>query len=255
MHLDGVSAVVTGGASGLGLASARALVARGAMVTLGDLEGSAGAEIAAELGGGTSFVPIDVTDEASLVPLFANARSRGVVRALVHCAGRGGDRTRILDREGSPSPLGTFEDVVRVNLFGTYNVLRIGAAEIAKSEPAEGERGACVLTASVAAFDGQIGQTSYSASKAAVHGMTLVAARDLASLGIRVNTIAPGVFETPMLGRLRDDIREALAASVPHPKRLGLPEEYAALAVALLENSYLNGETIRLDGAIRMPPR
>jgi NAD(P)-dependent dehydrogenase (short-subunit alcohol dehydrogenase family) len=173
----------------------------------------------------------------------------------VHCAGRGGDRLRILDRDGIAAPLQSFRDVLEINLIGTYNVLRLGAARIARSEPQDGERGAIVLTASVAAFDGQIGQTSYSASKAAVHGITLVAARDLASRLIRVNTIAPGIFDTPMLARLRDDIRADLAEAVPHPKRLGNPEDYAHLAASLLENGYLNGETVRLDGAIRMPPR
>jgi NAD(P)-dependent dehydrogenase (short-subunit alcohol dehydrogenase family) len=177
------------------------------------------------------------------------------LRGLVHCAGRGGDRTRILDRDGQPGALETFTDVVRINLFGTYNVLRLSAARMAIADPIAGERGAIVLTASVAAFDGQIGQTSYTASKAAVHGITLVAARDLASRLIRVNTIAPGVFDTPMLGRLREDIRQGLMEAVPHPKRLGDPDDYARLALSILENPYLNGETIRLDGAIRMGPR
>jgi NAD(P)-dependent dehydrogenase (short-subunit alcohol dehydrogenase family) len=177
------------------------------------------------------------------------------LRAAVHCAGRGGDRMRILDKNGDPGSLDTFAEVVRVNLVGTYNVLRLAAARIARAEPVDGERGAIVLTASVAAFDGQIGQTSYTAAKAGVHGITLVAARDLASRLIRVNTIAPGVFDTPMLARLRPDIREALEQSVPHPSRLGAPDDYARMAVSLLENSYVNGETIRLDGAIRMPPR
>jgi NAD(P)-dependent dehydrogenase (short-subunit alcohol dehydrogenase family) len=162
---------------------------------------------------------------------------------------------RILDRDGDPAPLDPFAEVIRVNLVGTYNVLRLAAARIARTEPVGGERGAIVMTASVAAFDGQIGQTSYTAAKAAVHGITLVAARDLASRLIRVNTIAPGVFDTPMLGRLRADIRDGLAAAVPHPSRLGDPDDYAQLAVAMLTNPYLNGETVRLDGAIRMPPR
>lgn len=178
------------------------------------------------------------------------ARDRGTVRGLVHCAGRGSDRLRILDREGAPAPIEGFAEVVRVNLVGTYNVLRLVAAAIAEAPPVDGERGACVLTASVAAFEGQIGQASYTAAKAGVHAITLVTARDLASRQIRVNTIAPGVFDTPMLGRLRDDLRAGLAASVPNPKRLGTPDEYAALAVHMLSNGYLNGETIRLDGAI-----
>ncbi len=186
---------------------------------------------------------------------LATAAKSGPVRAVVHCAGRGGDRVRVIDKKGTPGDLGTFAEVVRINLIGTYNVLRLAAAQMSDNEPAEGERGAVVLTASVAAFDGQIGQTSYTASKAAVHGITLVAARDLASWGIRVNTIAPGVFDTPMLARLRADIREGLAATVPFPKRLGSAADYAQMAVSLLENGYVNGETVRLDGAIRMPPR
>jgi NAD(P)-dependent dehydrogenase (short-subunit alcohol dehydrogenase family) len=183
------------------------------------------------------------------------AEERGPLRAVVHCAGRGGDRLRILGRDGEPSPLDSFEEVLRVNLVGTYNVLRLAAARMARNEPVDGERGAVVLTASVAAFDGQIGQTSYTASKAGVHGMTLVAARDLAGAQIRVNTIAPGIFDTPMLARLRQDIRDGLAASVPHPKRLGDPDDFAHLALTLLQNSYVNAETIRLDGGIRMAPR
>lgn len=173
----------------------------------------------------------------------------------MHCAGRGGDRTRIIDRDRRPGELDTFAEVVRVNLIGTYNVLRLAAARLAGNEVVDGDRGAVVLTASVAAFDGQIGQTSYTAAKAGVHGITLVAARDLASWQIRVNTIAPGIMDTPMLGRLRADIRDGLAASVPHPKRLGDPDDFARLAVEMLENPYLNGQTVRLDGAIRMAPR
>jgi NAD(P)-dependent dehydrogenase (short-subunit alcohol dehydrogenase family) len=185
----------------------------------------------------------------------AAAGTFGPLRALVHCAGRGGDRTRIIDREHKPGSLESFSQVLQVNLVGTYNVLRLAAAAMSYNDVVDGDRGAVVLTASVAAFDGQIGQTSYTASKAAIHGITLVAARDLASWQIRVNTIAPGTFDTPMLARLREDIRDGLAASVPHPKRLGLPEDYGHLAVSLIENCYVNGETIRLDGSIRMAPR
>jgi NAD(P)-dependent dehydrogenase (short-subunit alcohol dehydrogenase family) len=255
MELAGNSFVVTGGSSGLGLATARHLVAGGAKVVLADLREPASADAEA-LGASAVYVPADVTDEASIRALFEQALDRhGPVRGVVHCAGRGGDRLRILDKQGNPSPLDMFLDVVRVNLVGTYNVLRFAAAAIARNEPIDGERGAIVLTASVAAFDGQIGQTSYTASKAAVHGMTLVAARDLASRLIRVNTIAPGVFDTPMLAQLREDIRSALAAAVPNPSRLGDPDDYGLLATTMLRNRYLNGETIRLDGAIRMPPR
>ncbi|GAA5167412.1 SDR family NAD(P)-dependent oxidoreductase [Pseudonocardia eucalypti] len=255
MRIDGISALVTGGASGLGLASARVLVARGAKVVLADLKGSPGEEAAASLGDAASFVPADVTDTDSFNAALDAAEANGPLRAVVHCAGRGGDRTRIIDRQRVPGGLDTFEEVLRINLVGTYNALRLAAARMSGNEPLDGDRGAVVMTASVAAFDGQIGQTSYTASKAAVHGITLVAARDLASWQIRVNTIAPGVFDTPMLGRLREDIRDGLAASVPHPKRLGDPADFGKLAADILENSYLNGQTIRLDGSIRMAPR
>ncbi|AFA73549.1 3-hydroxyacyl-CoA dehydrogenase type-2 Scu [Gordonia polyisoprenivorans VH2] len=253
MQLTDVSTLVTGGGSGLGLATARALRDRGANVVIVDLPTSPGETVAADIG--ARYVPADITDEAQLSAAFDAAEENGPLRGIVHCAGRGGDRLRIIGKDRTPAPLNSFEDVIRVNLFGTYNVLRLGAQRIAGNEPLDGDRGAIVLTASVAAFDGQIGQTSYTAAKAAVHGITLVAARDLATWAIRVNTIAPGTFETPMLGRLRDDIREGLAASVPHPRRLGKPEEYGRLAVEMLENSYLNGQTVRLDGAIRMAPR
>ena len=255
MQLDSISALVTGGSSGLGLATVRRLRAAGARVGIADLNPPADDDLA-ELGDGVVYVKTDITDEAGMThALDVIEAAHGGLRAAVHCAGRGGDRARILDKDGQPGPLDSFADVVRINLVGTYNVLRLAAARIARCEPADGERGAIVLTASVAAFDGQIGQTSYTAAKAGVHGITLVAARDLASRLIRVNTIAPGVFDTPMLARLRPDIRAALEQSVPHPSRLGAPDDYARMAVSLLENSYVNGETIRLDGAIRMPPR
>jgi NAD(P)-dependent dehydrogenase (short-subunit alcohol dehydrogenase family) len=255
MRIEGISAIVTGGASGLGLATAKELTSRGASVTIVDLPESAGAEVAKELGDRAQFAAADITDEEQVRAAVDAAGALGPLRALVHCAGRGGDRTRIIDREHKPGPLDTFNQVLQVNLVGTYNVLRLAAAAMSYNDVVDGDRGACVLTASVAAFDGQIGQTSYTASKAAISGITLVAARDLASWQIRVNTIAPGTFDTPMLARLRADIREGLAASVPHPKRLGLPEDYGHLAVSLIENGYVNGETIRLDGAIRMAPR
>ncbi|GAC70347.1 SDR family oxidoreductase [Gordonia soli] len=255
MELKDNTFLVTGGASGLGAATAEAIVAGGGRVIIADLPSSDGEATADALGAAAVFAPVDVTDERSLTEALDATASHGPLRGAVHCAGRGGDRLRILDRSGEPAPLQSFRDVLEVNLIGTYNVLRLAAARIARSEPVDTERGAIVLTASVAAFDGQIGQTSYTASKAAVHGITLVAARDLASVGIRVNTIAPGTFDTPMLARLRDDIREGLAASVPFPKRLGAPEDYAGMAVTLLQNAYVNGETIRLDGSIRMAPR
>jgi NAD(P)-dependent dehydrogenase (short-subunit alcohol dehydrogenase family) len=255
MHLDTVSALVTGGSSGLGLATVRRLRAAGALVTIADLNRPSEADLA-ELGDGVVYVETDICDEDALNhTLDVAEESHGAVRAVVHCAGRGGDRVRIIDRDGKPGALDTFTEVIRVNLIGTYNVLRLAAARISATEFVDGERGAIVLTASVAAFDGQIGQTSYTASKAAIHGITLVAARDLASRAIRVNTIAPGVFDTPMLARLRPDIREALEKTVPHPSRLGGPDDYAHMALSLLENSYVNGETVRLDGAIRMAPR
>jgi NAD(P)-dependent dehydrogenase (short-subunit alcohol dehydrogenase family) len=255
MELDSISALVTGGSSGLGLATVRRLRAAGARVGIADLNPPADSDLA-ELGEGVVYVKTDIADEAGVThALDVIEAAHGGLRAVVHCAGRGGDRVRILDKEGQPGSLDTFAEVVRVNLVGSYNVLRLAAARIARTEPVDGERGAIVLTASVAAFDGQIGQTSYTAAKAGVHGITLVAARDLASRLIRVNTIAPGVFDTPMLARLRGDIREALERSVPNPSRLGAPDDYARMAISLLENPYVNGETIRLDGAIRMPPR
>jgi NAD(P)-dependent dehydrogenase (short-subunit alcohol dehydrogenase family) len=255
MKLDGASTLVTGGASGLGHATARRLIDCGASVVIVDLPGSDGKAVATALGERTHFAAADVTDEAAVQTALDVAEQAGPLRAVVHCAGRGGDRLRIIDKARMPSDLATFEAVLRVNLVGSYNVLRLAAARMAANETLDGDRGAIIMTASVAAFDGQIGQTSYSASKAGVHGITLVAARDLARWQIRVNTIAPGVFDTPMLARLREDIRAGLAASVPHPKRLGDADDYAQLAVSMLENGYLNGQTIRLDGAIRMAPR
>lgn len=254
MHLDGQSAVVTGGGSGLGLATATALVERGSSVVVLDLPSDTAEEAAASIG--ARFVPADVLEEGQVAAALDAAEANGPLRAAVHCAGRGGDRLRIIDRDRRPGSLETFADVVRTNLVGTYNILRLAAQRMAGNEETlDGDRGAIVLTASVAAFEGQIGQTSYAASKAGVHGITLVAARDLASWAIRVNTIAPGIIDTPMLGRLRQDIRDGLASSVPHPRRLGNPSDFASLAIHLLENSYINGETVRLDGSIRMAPR
>jgi NAD(P)-dependent dehydrogenase (short-subunit alcohol dehydrogenase family) len=255
MEIRGTSALVTGAASGLGLATVRRLLEFGASVVILDLPSDSASAAADDLGDRVRFAPADVTDEESVGKALDLAETFGPLRILVHCAGRGGDRLRILDKERKPGSLDTFSEVVRTNLIGTYNMLRLSAERMSVNDLLDGDRGVCILTASVAAFEGQIGQTSYTASKAAVHGITLVAARDLASWQIRVNTIAPGVIDTPMLGRLRSDIREALAASVPHPKRLGNAEDYALLATSLIENPYINGETIRLDGAIRMAPR
>ncbi|MBE9375862.1 SDR family NAD(P)-dependent oxidoreductase [Saccharopolyspora sp. HNM0983] len=254
MRLEGISAAVTGGASGLGLATARKMVKAGATVTLIDLPTSQGEESARELGDAARFVPADVTDEQQFAAALDAAEEAGPLRALVHCAGRGA-RIRLVEKDGSPGELSAFEDVIQLNLIGSYNALRLGAARMARHEDVDGERGAVVLTASVAAFDGQIGQIAYTASKSAIVGMTLCSARDLASKNIRVCTIAPGIMDTPLLGRLREDVRQGLEQSVPSPQRLGDPAEFGALACNIVENPYLNGETIRLDGGIRMAPR
>ncbi|WP_089103733.1 SDR family NAD(P)-dependent oxidoreductase [Streptomyces hyaluromycini] len=255
MQLDAITALVTGGASGLGAATAAAFAEAGAKVIITDLPGSAGAQTAAAIGGGVRFVPADITDEDSLRAALEAARETGNLRAVVHCAGRGGDRLRILDKSGAPAALDSYRQVLEVNLVGSYNVLRLAAAAMAGNTVEDGDRGAIVLTASAAAFEGQIGQTSYASSKGGVHAMTLVAARDLASWAIRVNTIAPGTFDTPMLARLREDIRQSIAETIPHPRRLGHAADYADLALAMVRNPYLNGETVRLDGALRMGPR
>lgn len=252
MDLSGASAVVTGGASGLGLATARELIDAGASVVILDLPTSAGEAVAKEIG--AVFAPADVTDPAAVELALDAASAAGPIRALVHCAGKGGT-VRLVEKDGRPGSLETYEALIRLNLVGTFNVLRLTAARMATNEPVDGERGACVLTASVAAWEGQIGQIPYASAKAGIVGMTLVAARDLATKLIRVNTIAPGVFDTPILSRLSDEIKDRLAAQVPNPARLGSPPEFARLARHIIGNPYLNGETIRLDGAIRMSPR
>jgi NAD(P)-dependent dehydrogenase (short-subunit alcohol dehydrogenase family) len=254
MELKGTSVAVTGGASGLGLATARRLVDAGALVTIVDLPTSDGTEVAKELGGPTEFVAADITDAEQFAAALDVADAKDGLRGVVHCAGAG-RRMRILDKDGNAGSLEDFEFVIRLNLIGSFNALRLGAERIARQDERDGERGAIVMTASVAAFEGQIGQINYSASKGGVVGMTIVAARDLAGKRIRVNTIAPGIMDTPLLARLRDDVRAGLEASVPNPSRLGSPSEFGHLACAILENGYLNGETIRLDGAIRMAPR
>jgi NAD(P)-dependent dehydrogenase (short-subunit alcohol dehydrogenase family) len=254
MELAGTSAIVTGGASGLGLATARRLTKEGVATVIVDLPSSDGAAQADELGERAVFAPADVTDAAAVKAAVDMAAGLAPLRAVVHCAGRGGT-VRVVERDGQPGSPELFEEILRVNMIGTWNVLRLAAAQMAGNEPAGGERGVIVLTASVAAWEGQIGQIPYAASKGGIVSMTLVAARDLASKLIRVCTIAPGVFDTPILGRFSDEIKGRLAAAVPHPSRLGIPDEFAMLALQILANPMLNGETIRLDGAIRMAPR
>ena len=251
MQLAGIAALVTGGASGLGLATATALSRAGAAVVIADLPGSGGEAAARSLGG--AFAATDVTDEASVQAAVELAGTMGPLRVAVNCAGIG-TAGRVLGRSG-PLPLEQFARVVTVNLIGTFNVIRLASAAIAQTEPVAGERGVIVNTASAAAFDGQIGQAAYSASKGGVVGMTLPIARDLADKLIRVMTIAPGLFDTPMLAGLPEPARQSLGAQVPMPWRLGDPAEYAALVQHIIENPMLNGEVIRLDGAIRMAPR
>ena len=251
MQLAGTAALVTGGASGLGLATATALARAGAAVVIADLPGSSGEVVARSLGG--AFAATDVTDEASVQAAVELAGTMGPLRVAVNCAGIG-TAGRVLGRNG-PLPLEQFARVVTVNLIGTFNVIRLASAAIAQTEPVAGERGVIVNTASAAAFDGQIGQAAYSASKGGVVGMTLPIARDLADKLIRVMTIAPGLFDTPMLQGLPEPARQSLGAQVPMPSRLGDPAEYAALVQHIIENPMLNGEVIRLDGAIRMAPR
>jgi NAD(P)-dependent dehydrogenase (short-subunit alcohol dehydrogenase family) len=256
MEIRGIGAVVTGGASGLGAATAREIVARGGRVAILDLPTSKGEEVAASLGEAAIFRPADVREEEPVAAAIdAAVEAFGEVRALVSCAGVG-SAGRTVDKEGRPFDLGLFRRTVEINLIGTFNVLRLAAARMMRNPPnAWGERGAVVNTASIAAFEGQIGQCAYSASKGGVVGMTLPIARDLAASGIRVCTIAPGLFETPLLMGLPEPARKALGATIPFPPRLGDPAEYAALACHILENPMLNGETIRLDGALRMAPR
>ena len=253
MDVAGNVALVTGGASGLGRATGEALAAAGARVVLVDLPGSDGEVVAGRLGGGARFVAADVTDEAQVREAVELAVSLGPLRVVVSCAGIV-QAKRLVGRDGL-MPLAGFEQVVRVNLLGTVTVMGV-AAEAMQSVPQLGEeRGVVVNTASVAAFDGQIGQTAYAASKGAVASLTLPAARELAASRIRVMAIAPGTFETPMMAGLSEEVRDSLAAQVPHPSRLGRPAEYAALVRHIVENPMLNGEVIRLDGAIRMGPR
>jgi NAD(P)-dependent dehydrogenase (short-subunit alcohol dehydrogenase family) len=244
--------IITGGASGLGAATARMIVAAGGKVVLADVQAEAGQALAAELGG--QFVKCDVTSEADGLAVVAAATAMGTLRGLVNCAGVA-PAVKTVGKDG-PHPLDVFQRTININLVGTFNMCRLAADAMGKTEAADsGERGIIINTASVAAFDGQIGQAAYGSSKAAVAGMTLPMARDLARSGVRVMTIAPGIFETPMLMGMPAEVRDALGKMVPFPPRLGMPAEYAHLAKAIIENVMLNGETIRLDGAIRMQPK
>jgi NAD(P)-dependent dehydrogenase (short-subunit alcohol dehydrogenase family) len=254
MNIQGQAALVTGGGSGLGEATARELARLGAKVAVLDVNLANAQKVAGEING--VACPCDITDSASLqAAIDAAAAAHGPARILMHIAGIGAAR-RVVGKDGQAAPLEDFARVVNVNLIGTYNAARLFAAACAKLEPLEdGERGVMVFTASVAAFDGQVGQQAYSASKAGVAGMTLPMARDLAQHGIRVCTIAPGLFATPLMRTLPEPVQASLAASIPFPQRLGKPEEFAALAAHIVSNTHLNGEVIRLDGALRMAPR
>ena len=255
MNITNKVALVTGGASGLGLATVKRLVVSGASAVIVDLSSSDGETVAKELGERVRFSPADVTNEAEVqAAVEVAANDFGGLHIVVNCAGVGFPG-RVLTREGAATDLERFEFVVRVNLIGTFNVLRLAAAQMAGNDPEGDERGVIVNTASIAAFDGQIGQAAYSASKGGVVGMTLPIARDLATKLIRCVTIAPGTFDTPMLAGLPEEARAKLAEGIPNPHRLGDPEEYALLVTQIVENPYLNGEVIRLDGALRMPPR
>ena len=256
MKIEGIAAFVTGGASGLGEATARLLVERGARVAIYDLPRSKGAELEKELGSSTRFLPGDVTEEQQVnAALDETVAAFGGVHAVVNCAGIG-SAARTVGKGGEPFPLDLFRRTIEVNLVGTFNVIRLAAKRMLSNEPTDdGERGAFVNTASIAAFDGQIGQAAYSASKGGIVGLTLPVARDLARHGMRICTIAPGLFDTPLLMGLPEPAREALGKSIPFPSRLGRPPEFAALACQIIENPMLNGEVIRLDGALRMAPR
>jgi NAD(P)-dependent dehydrogenase (short-subunit alcohol dehydrogenase family) len=255
MNITDKVALVTGGASGLGLATVKQLLADGAQVVIVDLPSSNGKAVADELGAKALFVPTDVTDEEQVQAAVDAAAARGPLAVVVNCAGIA-NAVRVVAKDGTVFPLDAFKKVVEVNLIGTFNVIRLAGAKMIASTPVDGEeRGVIVNTASVAAFDGQIGQAAYSASKGGVVGMTLPIARDFAQHKIRVNTIAPGLFMTPLFQGLPEEAVKSLGAQVPHPARLGQPPEYAALVSHIVANVMLNGETIRLDGAIRMAPR
>ncbi len=252
MEIEGAGALVAGGASGLGAATSRALAAAGARIVIADLNAEKGEALATEIG--ATFVSADVTDAAAVEAAVERASADGGLRISVCCAGIGWAE-RVAHKRG-PHNLEYFSNVVQVNLIGSFNVLRLAAAAMSANEPdAGGERGVCVNTASIAAYDGQIGQIAYAASKGGIVGMTLPAARDMAARGVRVMTIAPGLFDTPLLAALPEEARTALGAGIPFPSRLGRPEEYARMLLEIVANPMLNGETIRLDGALRMPPK
>jgi NAD(P)-dependent dehydrogenase (short-subunit alcohol dehydrogenase family) len=253
MQIQNKTFLVSGGGSGLGAATARMLAAKGARVIIADINPETGESLVAEIGSGARFVLTDVTDEQSVKNAVDAAAAMGEMGGAINCAGIGlAEKT--VGRDG-PHSLASFRRVIEVNLFGTFNVLRLAAAQLSAQEAIEGERGVIVNTASIAAFDGQIGQIAYSASKGGIVGMTLPAARDLARSGIRVVTIAPGIMDTPLLGKLPEQVRQSLGEQIPFPARLGKPEEFAALACHIIENQLINGEVIRLDGALRMPPK
>lgn len=253
MDIQDVTAIVTGGASGLGAATVRRLASKGGRVVVVDLQDELGEKLAAEVEG--AFVHADVTNSDEVQAAVDIAAETGPLRVLINCAGIG-PPARTLNRDGTPHDLGHFTKVVEINLIGTFNFIRLTAPAMAKTEPLDdGQRGVIVNTASVAAYDGQIGQAAYSASKGGIVGMTLPIARDLSSVGIRVNTVAPGIIDTPLLAGLPEAAKESLGQQVLFPKRLGSPDEYAHLVYHLVENDYMNGESIRMDGGIRMSPK
>ncbi len=254
MQIKGQVALVTGGGSGLGAAVARELAAQGARVAVLDVNAANALAVAAEIGG--IAIACDITDSAAVSAALDRTEAEiGTPRIVMNIAGIGTAK-RVLSRDGIPSALEDFERVIRINLLGTYNVVRLAAARIARLEPLEdGERGVMMMTASVAAYDGQVGQQAYAASKGGIVSMTLPLARDLAQFGVRVVTVAPGLFLTPLMKELPEPVQQSLAASIPFPKRLGKPEEFASLAAHVVTNTHLNGEVIRLDGALRMAPR
>jgi NAD(P)-dependent dehydrogenase (short-subunit alcohol dehydrogenase family) len=255
MQIQGAAALITGGASGLGEATVRRLHAAGAAIVIADMNADRGAKLVAELGERVRFVRTDITQADQVQAAVAAAQALAPLRIVVGCAGIGWAQ-RTVNKDGLPADLGAFTKVIEVNLIGTFNVLRLAAAAMAQNEPQQfGERGVIINTASIAAYDGQIGQVAYAASKGGVVGMTLPAARDLSKAGVRVLAIAPGTFDTPMLALLPEEARQALASGIPFPSKLGHPDEFAMLAQHMVENPYLNGETVRLDGALRMPPK